>query len=163
MFNTDSDRRDTTIGRFFRWGEFTPTGFFLGLDDGDTVEQKTLEAHILVKPTAAWQSIAFKIRKAFIMRLAFIGGTQEAHVTGFIDHEQVFDRVALLLTTGVVLLFLGVNRAMDRPLSAIMPKRGGAGTSFVCVVPRSVANSAAVRAGSKSWCAKARFNTVWRR
>jgi hypothetical protein len=133
------------------------------LDDGDTVEPIALEAHILVEPTALWQGIAFKIRTAFIMRLAFIRGTQEAHVTGFIDHEQVFDRVALLLATVVVLLFLGVNRAMDRSRSAIMPKRGGAGTSFVCVVVRSVATSSAVRAGRKSGRANARFNTVWRR
>ena len=49
MFNTDSDRRDRAIGRFLRWGEATPRRFFLRLDDGDPVQEKTLEAHILIE------------------------------------------------------------------------------------------------------------------
>src|SRR5215813_11272597 len=106
VFNTDSHRRDRTIGRFLRWGEFTPTRFFLRLDDGDTAEDKTLEAHILVEATAAWQGIALQLSQAFIMRLPFICGTQEANVTGLIDHEEVLDRVALLLAAVVFLLFL---------------------------------------------------------
>ena len=60
------------------------------MDNGAPVEDKTLEAHILVEATAVWQGIAFKIRDAFIMPLACIGGTQEAKVTGLIDHEEVF-------------------------------------------------------------------------
>ena len=44
MFNTDSDRRDRTSGRFLRWGEVTPRRFFLRLDDGNPVEDKALEA-----------------------------------------------------------------------------------------------------------------------
>ena len=130
MFNTDSDRRDTTIGRFLRGGEFTPTRFFLRLDNGDIVEYKALEAHILVEATPVWQGIAFQIRDAFIMHLAFIGGTQEANMTCFIDHEHVFDRVALLLATVVVLLFLWIFGAVDRSLSTIMPKRGDVGPSL---------------------------------
>ena len=35
MFNTDSDRRDRTIGRFLRWGEFATRRLLLGLDDRD--------------------------------------------------------------------------------------------------------------------------------
>ena len=42
MFNTDSDRRDATISRFLWRGEFTPTRFFLRLDDGEAVEYKTI-------------------------------------------------------------------------------------------------------------------------
>ena len=52
--NTDSDRRDRAIGRFLSWGEFTPRRFFLRLDDGDPVEDKALETHILVEATAMW-------------------------------------------------------------------------------------------------------------
>jgi hypothetical protein len=76
------------------------------LNHGDIVAYKALEALILVEATPVWQGLAFQIRDAFIMHLAFIGGTQEAHMTCFIDHEHVFDRVALLLATGVVLWFL---------------------------------------------------------
>jgi hypothetical protein len=125
VFNTDSDRRDRAIGRFLRWGEFTPKRFFLRLDNGDTVEDKALETHILVEATAMWQGIALQFSQAFIMCLPFIRGTQEADMTALIDHEEVLDRVALLLAAIVVLLALGIGGAVDRSLSAIMPKRGG--------------------------------------
>ena len=155
VFNTDSDRRDRTIGRFLRWGEFTPTRFFLRLDDGDAVEEKALEAHILVEATAVWQGIALQLRQAFIMRLSFIGGTQEADLTGLIDHEEVLDRVALLLAAVVFLLVLGIGGAVDRSLSAIMPTRGVVDLPSVACVLNIAANSVAVRAGSSSWSAKA--------
>jgi hypothetical protein len=125
VFNTDSDRRDRAIGRFLRWGEFTPRRFFLRLDDGDPGEDKALETHILVEATAMWQGRALQFIQAFIMCLPFIHGTQEAHVTALINHEEVLDRVALLLAAVVFLLALEIGGAVDRSLSAIMPKRGG--------------------------------------
>ena len=150
VFDADSDRRDSTIVCFLWWGEFTTPGFFLRLDDGDIVEEKALKAHILVEATAAWQGIAFQIRQAFIMHLAFICSTQETNTTGLIDHKQVFDRVALLLTAVMVLLLFGIFRAMDRPLCTIMPKRGGVDSPFACAVLSKTAKSSAVRAGSSS-------------
>jgi hypothetical protein len=125
MLNTNSDRRDRTIGRFLLWGEVTPRRFFLRLDDGDPVEDKALEAHILIEPTPVGERIALQLRQAFIIGLPFIRGTQEADVTALIDHEEVLDRVALLLAAVVFLLVLGIGGAMDRSLSAIMPNRGG--------------------------------------
>jgi hypothetical protein len=125
VFNTDSDRRDRAIGCFLRWGEFTPRRFFLRLDDGHTVEDKALEPHILVEATAMWQGIALQFSQAFIMCLPVIRGTQEADMTALIDHEEVLDRVALLLAAVVFLLALGIGGAVDRSLSAIMPTRGG--------------------------------------
>jgi hypothetical protein len=125
VFNTDADRRNCTIGRFRWWGEFTATRFFLRLDDGDAVEDKTLEAPILVEATARGQGIARQFSQNFILCLPFIRGTQEADVTALIDYEEVLDRVALLLAAVVLLLVLGIGGAMDRSLRAIMPKRGG--------------------------------------
>jgi hypothetical protein len=155
VFNTNSNRRDPSIGGFLRRREFTPTGFFLRLDNGDPVEGKPLEAHILVEATPRWQAIACQIRNTFIMHLPFIRGTQEANVTGFVNYEQVFDRVALLFATIMVLLFLWIGGAVDGAFSTIMPRKGGVGTSVVCWLARSVANAAAVRVGSSSCCAKA--------
>jgi hypothetical protein len=123
--------------------------------NGDPVAYKALEAPILVEATALGHRVALQIRKAFIIRLAFIRGTQEAHGTALIDHEEVFDRVALLLAAGEFLLVLGIGRAVDRPLSTIMPKRGGVGATFVRSAASSTATSSAVRAGRSSWCAKA--------
>ncbi len=150
MFNTDSDRRDRTIGRFLRWGEVTPRRFFLRLDDGDPVEYKALEAPILIETTAGWEGIAFQLSEALIIRLPFIRGTQEADVTALIDHEEVLDRVALLLAAVVVLLVLGIGWAVDRSLSTIMPKRGDKGTPSVRLAASITAKSSALRAGSNS-------------
>jgi len=47
------------------------------------------------------------------MCLAFIRITQEANVTGLIDYEEVFDRVAFLLATVILLLVLRISRAVD--------------------------------------------------
>jgi hypothetical protein len=127
VFNTDSDRRDRTIGHFRRWSEFTPPRFFLRLDDGDTVEDKTLDAQILVEATAVGQGRARALSQALIMRLPFIRGTQEADGTGLLDHEEVLARMALLLAAVVVLLVLGSGGAVERSLRAIMPNRGVGG------------------------------------
>ena len=163
VFHPDSDRRDPTISGFLWWREFAPAGLFLGLDNGAPRQAKALESQILIETTPSGQGVTHQVRQAFLMRLAFIGVAQEANVTGLIDHEEVFDRVALLLATVILWLLLGISRAMDRSLSTIMPKRGEVGPSFICVVARRVANSSAVRAGSKCWGASARFKTVWRR
>ena len=125
VFNADPDRRDRAIGRFLRRGEFSPRRCFLRLDNGDPVEDKALETHILVEATTLWQGIALQFSQVFIVCLPFIGGTQEADVTALIDHEEVLDRVAFLLAAVVVLLVLGIGGAVDRALSAIMPTRGG--------------------------------------
>jgi hypothetical protein len=155
VFNTNSDRRETMIGRFLRGGEVAPTGSFLRLDDGGPVESKTLKAPILVEAPAVWQGLAFEIRDAVIMHLACIRSTQEAKVTGLVDHAQVFDCVALLLATIMVLLCFWIFWAVDRSCSPIRPTRGDVGTFFGCLVARSVAHSAAMRAGSCSCCANA--------
>ena len=97
-----------------------------------------------------WQCIALQLSQAFIMRLPFICRTQEADMTGLIDHEEVFDRMALLLAAVVVLLVLGIGGAVDRSLSTIMPKRGDPGTSSVRLAASITARSSAFRAGSSS-------------
>jgi hypothetical protein len=150
VFDADSDRRDRTIARFLRWCEFTPTWLFLGLDDRDTVKHKTLESHILIEVTPAWQGITGQSREVLVVFLAFHGVTQEAYVTSLIDYEQVFDRVTFLLTAVVVSLVLWISGAMDRSLSAIMPKRGGRGVPSVRVAASITAKSSALRAGSNS-------------
>ncbi len=155
VFNPDSDGGNTTIVRFLRRGEFTPTGFFLGLEHRHTGQEKALESRILIETTAGRQRIARQICSALIRRPAFIGGTQKANVTGLIDHEEVFDRVAFLLATVVLLLLLRVFRALDWPFGPIMKKRGEDEGASVCGVVSIAAKSSAVRAGRSSWFARA--------
>lgn len=57
VFNTDSDRGNTTIRRFLRGCEFSARRFFLGLDDRDVMQVESLEAFILIQTAARWQGI----------------------------------------------------------------------------------------------------------
>jgi hypothetical protein len=41
------------------------------------------------------------------------------------DHEEVFERVTLLLATVILLWLFWIVRAVDRTFGALMPKRGG--------------------------------------
>jgi hypothetical protein len=155
MFNADADGGDSTIGRLLGRGELPPTRFLLGLDTRDAGQDASLEAHILIETTSGGQAIALQISQACIVGLPCIGGTQEAHLTGLIDDEEVFERVAPLLTTVILLLLRGIPWAMEGSLRTIMPTKGDVAPSFVCFLVRSVAHSPAVRAGSSSCCAKA--------
>ena len=155
VFNTDADGGNAAIGRFLRRGEFTPTGFFLGLTRRHTGQEESLESGILIETTTGWQRIACQICDALIMRPAFIGGTQKAHVTGFMDHEEVFDRVACLLATVILLLIFRVFRTLDGSFGPLMKKRGEGEGASVGGVVSLVANSSAVRAGRSSWLARA--------
>ena len=163
VFNTDSDGGNTTIGGFLRRSEVPATRFLLRLDNRDVGQDESLEAHILIEITSGRQAIALQLSQDFIVCFPFIGSTQEANLTGFINHQEVFDRMAFLFATVVFLLVFWIGWAVDRSLSTIMPKSGDAGPSLVCLLVRSVANSAAVRAGSSSCCPQAWLSTVWRR
>jgi hypothetical protein len=155
VFNTDSDGGNTTIRCFLRGREFSSRRFSLGLDDRDVLQAESLEALILIQTAARWQAIPSQLGQALIRGFAFRGVAQEAHMTGLVDHQEVFARVTLLFATVIVLLLFGIGRAMDRPFSAIMPKRGVVEPPSVECVSNIAANAAAVRAGSSSWSAKA--------
>jgi hypothetical protein len=96
VFNPDSDGRDHAIACLLRGREFPTRGFFLRLDDCQSLTCIPLEAHILIETTSGWEGIAFQLSEALIIRLPFICSTQEANLTALIDHEEIFDRVALL-------------------------------------------------------------------
>jgi len=125
------------------------------LDDGDPLARIALEPHVLRETTPGREGIALQIREAFIIGFPFIGGTQEANEAGLIDHEEVVDRMAFLLAAVVVLLVLGIDWAMDWSLRTIMPTREMVDLPSVACGLNIPANSAAVRAGSSSWSAKA--------
>jgi hypothetical protein len=125
-------------------------GLFLGLDDGDPLAPVALEAHVLIETTTGREGIALQIREALIIGLPFIGGTQEAHVAGLLDHEEVFDRLAFLLAAVVFLLVLGIGWTVDWSFRTIMPTRGDTGAPSVRLAANISANSSALRAGSKS-------------
>ena len=150
VFNTNSDGGNSTIGRLLRRGEFPSPRGFLGLEDGDARQEKPLKALILIQATAGWQGVAGQLRHALIRSFPLTSMAQEAHVTGLMNHEEVFERVAFLLPTVMVLLFLGIFWAVDWSFSTIMPKRGDKGAPSVRLAANISANASALRAGSKS-------------
>jgi hypothetical protein len=155
VFNADSDRGDTTIRGFLRGCKFSSRGFFLGLDDRHVLQAESLEALILIQTAARWQGIPSQLCQALIRGFAFTGVAQEAHLTRLSDHQEVFECVTLLLATVILLVRFGIGRAVDRTFGAIMPKRGVVDCPSVECVSNLAANSAAVRAGSRSWSAHA--------
>ena len=155
VFNTHSGGGNSTIGLLLRQGQFPARWAFLGLEDGDARQEKPLKALILIQATAGWQRIACQFGNGLISGVPFIRVTQEAHVTGLSDHEEVFERVTLLLATVVFLLLFRIGRALNRTFGAIMPKRGVVELPSAVCVSNIAANAAAVRAGSSSWLAKA--------
>src|SRR6266536_707052 len=154
VFNADSDGGDTTIGRFLRRSEFHATRCFLRLEDRDARQDKALEALILIQATAGWQGIACQLCNALIRGFPFIGVAQEANVTGLVDHEEVFERVAFFLPTVILLLLLRVFRTLDWSFGPIMKKREEGAEASVGGVVSIAAKSSAVRAGSSSWSAR---------
>jgi hypothetical protein len=150
VFNPDSDGRNPTVRGLLRRREFSSRRCFLGLDNGDVLQAEALEALILIQTAARRQSIPRQLGQTLIRGFAFIRVTQEAYVTGLVNHEEVFERVTLLLAAVIFLLLFGIGRAVDRTFSAIMPKRGVVALSSVACVLNIAANSAAVRAGSSS-------------
>jgi len=159
VFNADADGGNTTIGRFLRGREFPATRCFLGLDDRDPRQKDSLETLILIQATAGWQGIPGELRHAFIRRVAFIRVAQEGNVTGLLDHEEVFERVTLLLATVLFFLLLRIFRTLDRSFGPVLHKRGEATAASVSCRVNIAANSSAVRAGRRCWSAKAWFNT----
>jgi len=125
VFNADSDGGNPTIGRFLRRREFPTTRCFLRLEDRDARQAKALEAFLLIEATAGWKGLACQLGHALIRGFSFTGVAQEAHVTGLIAHEEICERVTLLLATVIFVLLFGICRAVDRTFATIMPKRGG--------------------------------------
>ena len=109
----------------------------------------------MIQATAGWQGIASQLCNALIRGFPFIGIAQEAHVTGLVDHEEVFERVASLLPTVILLQLLRVFRTLDGSFGPIMKKREEGAEASVGGVISIAAKSSAVRAGSNSWSAKA--------
>ena len=154
MFDPDADGRDPTLRRLLRGREFPSTRCVLGLEDREPMLEESLEALILIQAAPGGQGIARQLCPTLSRRFAFTGVAQEAHVTRLMDHEEVFERVTLLLATVILLWLFWIVRAVDRTFGALMPKRG-VDLPSVAGVAHIAANSATVRAGSRSWPAQA--------
>jgi hypothetical protein len=125
VFNTDSDGGNPTIRCLLRGREFSSSRCFLGLDDRDVLQAESLGALILIQTAARGPGIGSELCQALLRGFAFSSVAQKTHVTGLVDHEEVVQRVTLLLPTAIFLWRFGIGRAVDRTFRAIMPTRGG--------------------------------------
>ena len=158
VLDQHSDVRNPLIVGFFLIGQCSVVRFLFWLQDDHAWQCETLKTRILPQHTAFWQVILGFIRNPFIMSFAFICGTQEPDAPVRIHHQHIFDRVVFLLATVVEFLFIRIFRSCYWSFRAILAKKGGASGSLGSIsVFKWAANSAAVRAGSKDWLAKAMF------
>src|SRR5262252_2774031 len=150
VFNPDAEGGNPTLRCVLRGWKCSARRFSLGLDDRDVLQAEALETRILIQTAARWQALPSPLGQALLRGVAFRCVSQEAHLPGRVDHQDVVARVTLLLTTVIFVLLFGSGRAMERPCSAIMPTRGVGEPPSVAGVSTSAATSAAVRAGSRS-------------
>ena len=76
-------------------------------------------------------------------------------MTGLVDHEEVFERVASLLSTLILLRLLWVLRTLDGAFRPIMKNREAGAEASLGGVANMAVKSSAVRDGSNSWPATA--------
>jgi hypothetical protein len=158
VFDQHPDVRYPLVVGFLVIGQCSIAWFLLGLEEAHTWQGEPLKPTILPKHAAFWQAILGFIGNPFIMRFPFIGRAQEPDAPTRIHNDHIFDGMLFLLATVVDFLFIAVFRSCYWSFRAIMAKKGGASGSISADSACSwAAKSAAVRAGSTPWPAKAVF------
>jgi hypothetical protein len=132
MLNADAPPSRLPIPRFLGPGQLVPTRLLRGLEDVHAVQRECLKARILQQLTPRRQRIGCGIGDAFVMDTTRMRLAQEEDVQGFIDQEQVFQHVPLLLAAITRFLFSRVVGARDGSLGAVMTKRGATGGGALC-------------------------------
>ena len=132
VFDATADRGNGTSRGLLLGREFTSPRFFLGLDARHPLTCVALEPQIVIETTATWEGIAFQISQACIIFLPVRRGTQEAKMTGLLDHEETFDGGARLLAAIVVLLVLGIVGALAWSRRTSRPHRGVVDSACDC-------------------------------
>jgi hypothetical protein len=150
MLEPDAARRDPTMRRLLRGREFPATGCFRRLKERAPRLEEALQALLLIQAAARGQAIARFRCQALIGRFAFTGVAEDAKGTRLSAHEEVVERVTLLLATVRLLWRFGSCRAMERTVGTIRPKRGLGDLPSMAGVAHIAANSAAGRAGSRA-------------
>ncbi len=137
VFNMHTDATNPAIFFLFFVRKFAPTWLFLRLEDPDAFRSESLKACVLPQCTSFGKLICFTINDVFIMSFPFPGGTQTSNATEAISHQNILDRVLLLLSAIIQLLFIWVTWPIYRSFCSIMEKKG---VSFVGTASDSAAS-----------------------
>ena len=155
MFNQHADVRDPLVLGFFLVGQAAIAWLLLGLQDAHAWQGEALEPTILPQYAAFRQLVLGFVGNPLIVRFPCIGRAQKPDPSRCIHQQHVLDSMVFLLAAIVDFLFLCIFWSGYRSFGTIVAKKGGAsGASCAPSACNWVANSVAVRAGSKSWLAK---------
>jgi hypothetical protein len=158
MLNQHPDMRDPSVVCFFLVGQAAIAWLLLRLQDDHAWQGEALKPTILPQYAAFWQLVLSFVGNPLIVCLPCIGRAQKPDPSRRIDEQHILDRMVFLLATVVDFLLITIFRPSYRSFGTIVAKKGGAsGSSCAPSACNWAANSAAVRAGSKSWLAKAWF------
>ena len=147
--------RNATILFFLLLREFTTTGLLRWLSNSYRHHSKALKPHVLIEGTISRQHIGFIINNGFFVPFSCMCWAQVLNDTRLSNQQNVFYRVAFLLSTVIFLLLIRVYRSLDRTFSTIMVKKGGLSDDAVSGSGRIVA----FREGRASTCCKAHCKT----
>ena len=116
--------RYTTIVLLLLRSQLSTTWLLCWLLNQDSLRCKPLKSHVLIQHTSRRKKVHFFIHKRFVMPSSGIRPTQKVDLALVIDQQNVLDRIALLLATVILSLFIPIYWALDRAFGAIMIKKG---------------------------------------
>jgi hypothetical protein len=127
-FDLHPNGRDLTIRRKFRGRKLPEPRFFLGLKNRHLRPAEALETLALMQAVPGRQGMAGQLRHTDSRRFAFPDKPQEANLTPFMNHQDVFERMMLLPSRCNVLLapqyLSNVGLAVPSPLANEEGRRG---------------------------------------
>ena len=126
VLNMDTDGGNPSVFRFFFGRQLGFRRLLFRLEDGHTRQRKPLERAVLRQLTALRQLILCLVGNSLVVRFPLIRRAQKAHITRFIDHQYVFERVIFAFAAVIDFLFLVIQRPRYRPFGAVVIKRGDA-------------------------------------
>ena len=109
---------------FFLWRRQLTTSRLLGwLSNRHGRDGKSLKSHVLIEGTLSRQTIGFIINNRFFMPFSRMRWAQVLNGTCRSNQQDIFYRVATLLSTVIFFLFIRVSWSLNRTFGAIMVKK----------------------------------------
>jgi len=124
MLNPHFLARNPPVLFFLFRGELTAPWLLRWLPNRHGRDGKSLEPHVLIQNTVSRQAICLIINNRFFMPFSGMRWTQVRNGTCCSNQQDVFYRVATLLSTVIFFLFIRIYRSLDRTFGAIMVKKG---------------------------------------
>lgn len=120
VFNANPLSGNGLVLLFFGRGQFSPSGFLLGLIGRGLLRFIPLKAEVFPQFTVFGKAIAFLIGGGFVVFLASLSSAQPFDLLGsFLRDDNILDGRALFLATVVLPLPLRLFGPLDGPLGSV--------------------------------------------